>query len=133
MAIMSQEVLDTLTSDTTMKFFATMDTSGILNASIVATVSPMDPETIIFANLKLNKTKKNLLATKKFTVTTFSPSMESIQLQCTFQGFQNTGPMVDQFNEAVYSKIKLQLSEVGVGKVDEVYTMGLTKPKTKIA
>ncbi len=133
MAIMPQEVIEALKSETTIKFLATMSSTGILNSSIVATISPMDQETIMFANLKLKKTKANLLQNKKFTVTTFSPEMESIQLQCTFQGFQNSGPVVDAFNEAVYNKIKLQLSEMGVGKVEEVYSMGLTKPKSKIA
>ena len=133
MAIMPQEVMEALKSETTIKFLATINSAGILNSSIVATVSPLDQEIIIFANLKLKKTKANLLKNQKFTVTTFSPEMESIQLQCTFQGFQNSGPVVDTFNEAVYTKVKLQLSEMGVGKVEEVYSMGLTKPKSKIA
>ena len=65
------EVMDALTNEQTLKFLATINSSGVLNAVIVATVSALDDETIIFANLKLGKTKENLLQTKKFTISIF--------------------------------------------------------------
>ena len=133
MAVMPSEVYEAVKREDVLKCMATVDSSGIPNAVVVATVSAMDEETIIFANLKLGKTRENLLNTKKFTVNILTPEMESYQLKCKFLEFQEKGPLAEQVNEKVYSKIKMQISEVGIGKVEEIYSACLSKPGVKIA
>lgn len=133
MAVMPSEVYEAVKREDALKCLATANSSGILNAVVVATVTAMDEVTIIFANLKLGKTRENLLDTKKFTVNVLTPKMESYQLKCNFLEFQETGPLAEQVNEKVYNKLKIQIREVGIGKVEEIYSAGLSKPGAKIA
>lgn len=126
------EVMDALTNEQTLKFLATINSSGVLNAVIVATVSALDDETIIFANLKLGKTKENLLQTKKFTISIVTPEMRNYQLRCNFIEFQESGALAKEYNEVVFNKLRIQLKEVGLAKVEGVYSAGLNSSKTKI-
>ena len=126
------EVMDALANEQTLKFLATINSSGVLNAVIVATVSALDEETIIFANLKLGKTKENLFQTKKFTISIITPEMKNYQLRCKFIGFQESGALAEEYNEVVFNKLRLQLKEVGLAKVEELYSTGLNSVKTKI-
>ncbi|GAB6275288.1 MAG: hypothetical protein STSR0004_21530 [Peptococcaceae bacterium] len=133
MAKMPKEVLDAVANEGVLKCLATINPTGVLNAVVVGTITALNEETIAFCDLKLGKTKDNLQQTKNFTVTVFTPQMQSYQLKCVFQEFQETGPLAEQFNEAVWSKIKMQIRAVGIGKVEEIYSASLNNPGVKIA
>jgi hypothetical protein len=51
----------------------------------------------------------------------------------TFQGFQTSGPLFENFAKAVEEMLNLDIKAVGVIKVDEVYSAAPPNPGAKIA
>ena len=133
MVDMPREVIEALSDFHAIKVVATVNPAGIPNASIIATVFPLDPKTVCFADLRLWKTKENLLETKKFTVTVLRLNLESYQIRCTYKGYEERGGIVDAIAEQVYQKIKLQPRGIVLGTVEEVYSTSMNNPGEKLA
>ncbi|RJQ25374.1 MAG: hypothetical protein C4589_11360 [Peptococcaceae bacterium] len=133
MAKMPREVITALGDEHSLKVLATADDTGLPNAAIVATITPLGEEMVAFADLRMGKTRDNLDSTKKFAVTVLTPQMKSYQIKGTFEGFQETGPLAASVNEMVYNAIKMQIKAVGLGSVDEVYSACMDTPGAKLA
>jgi predicted pyridoxine 5'-phosphate oxidase superfamily flavin-nucleotide-binding protein len=133
MAKMPPQVLDAFRSAEAVKMLATSDKEGNLNVVVVGTLGAADEETLIFGDLRLDKTKRNLLESKKFTATVFKPPMEGYQLKCTFSGFQESGELMESFKKVVYEAIKMEIKGVGLGKVEEVYSVSPQSAGAKLA
>ena len=133
MVEMPKEVFDAMSDFYTLKMVATVNSSGVPNAAIIATVSPLDETTLCFTDLKLGKTKENIFDTKKFTITVLKMNLESYQVRCSFSSYQERGKVADKICEEVYQKIRLQPKGIMIGKVEEVYSTSLTNPGTKLA
>jgi len=132
-AEMSTEVVAALSDPDALKVVATVNSSGVPNAAIIATVFPLDAKTVIFADLKLGKTKENLLQTKRFTVTVIRPSLESYQVRGTFNRFEERGQVTDMIAEKVFERSRLQPRGIVYGAVEEVYSTSLSNPGTRLA
>lgn len=133
MAEMSTEVVAALSDPSALKVVATISPAGVPNAVIVATVFPLDPKTIIFADLKLGKTKENLLQNRRFTVAVLRPSLDSYQVRGTFNRFEERGQVTDMIAEKVFEMSRLQPRGIVYGAVEEVYSTSLSNPGTRLA
>lgn len=133
MAKMPREVITALGDEHSLKVLATADETGLPNAAIVATMTPLGEEMVAFADLRLGKTRDNLNKTGKFAVSVLTPQMKAYQIKGTFEGFQETGPLAASVNEMVYNAIKMQIKAVGLGSVDEVYSACMDNPGAKLA
>lgn len=133
MAKMPKEVLDALADPIRLKTLATVNKAGVPNIVVVGTLAAMDEETIIFADLRLGKTKENLFDTGKFTVNVIGSDLSSYQIKGTFKEYQERTPLAEQWNEAVYSRIKMQIRGVVLGRVEEVYSASLQDAGKKLA
>ncbi|MDY6916635.1 MAG: pyridoxamine 5'-phosphate oxidase family protein [Chloroflexota bacterium] len=130
---MSTEVVAALSDPSALKVVATISPAGVPNAVIVATVFPLDPKTIIFADLKLGKTKENLLQNRRFTVAVLRPSLDSYQVRGTFNRFEERGQVTDMIAEKVFEMSRLQPRGIVYGAVEEVYSTSLSNPGTRLA
>jgi len=133
MVKMPKEVMEALSEELALKVVATINKKKIPNAIIVATLKALDESTVVFADLRLGKTRENLETTKKFSVTVLKPNLESYQVKCSFQGFQETGELAFTMGEEVYKKVRLNPKAFAFGTVEEVYSTSLTNPGEKLA
>ena len=104
-----------------------------LNAVPKETLSAIDEETVAFADIWGDKTNVNLEATSKAAAAVFKiqPPV-GFQVKGTFQGFQTSGPLFDNFAKQVKQMLNLDIRAVGVIKVDEVYSAAPPNPGVKL-
>jgi hypothetical protein len=69
-----------------------------------------------FADIFGDKTNTNLEATNKAVVTFFATCLPPVgfQVKGTFQGFQTSGPMFDNFAQKIKELLKIDIKAVGV-------------------
>jgi predicted pyridoxine 5'-phosphate oxidase superfamily flavin-nucleotide-binding protein len=124
MASMPQVVIDKFADMQAAKFMATVDQNGIPNVVPVLSVMPFGEETLVFVDVMMNKTRKNLLNNKKVAVSVLTKDGISYQVKGTFEGFQTTGPLFEMF--ATHELLKYNAYSgpraVGLIHVDSVYT-----------
>ncbi len=136
MAKMPKEVMDLINERPLVpKVLATCDSSGKLNAVPKGSLFSIDDETLAFADIWGDKTNANLEATSKAAIAVFrmGESLAGYQVKGTFQGFQNSGPLFDNFAQQVKQMLNLDIKAVGVIKIDEVYSAAPPNPGAKIA
>lgn len=134
MAKMTKDVMDMLNDPQASKVIATCDSSGMLNVVPKGTLAAIDEETIAFADIFGGKTNVNLNTTSRAAVAVFKMSLPPVgyQIKGTFQGFQNSGTMFDNFAKQVKELLNMDIKGVGVIKVEEVYFAGVPTPGVKI-
>jgi predicted pyridoxine 5'-phosphate oxidase superfamily flavin-nucleotide-binding protein len=128
-----QEVIDLLTAPDSAKMMATVDTQGAPNVVPIWSITPVDSETIAFAELFIINTKQNLQDNKKIAIAVFKGPMTGYQLKGTFIGFQTSGPVFDNFSKKVMEAMKLQVKSVGIVKVDGVFSASPGQNSKKLA
>ena len=139
MAKMPKEVRDLFGELTAPKAMATCDAAGKLNVSPIGSLIATDEETLAFVDLhgQATRTMKNLEATKQAAVTVFevttAPPFSAYQVKGTFQGFQKSGPLFDQFAKMMKEATGLDIKGVGTIKVEEVYSASPMEPGKKLA
>ena len=135
MAKMPKEVMELFNDPASIKFMATVDSEGKPNAVVVASLVAIDDETLAFADMMINKTKKNLMTTKKVAATVYKPTMSSFQVKGTFVEFQNSGLLVEIFNSVDQIRLNTvsNIDSVGLIKVEEVYFAQMPFPGRRIA
>lgn len=128
-------VMDKFNDIHAIKFLATVDSEGIPNTVPIGSLIAADEETLAFADMLINKTKKNLLATKKAAATVYKPPMTAYQVKGTFQGFQTSGPLIEMYNGQEMMRLSTisNVSSVGIIKVEEVYFAQAPFPGKRIA
>lgn len=134
MAKMPPSVVEKFADPTAAKFMATVDEEGTPNVVPMLSIMPLGEETLVFADLMMNKTKTNLLATGKVAVAVMNNQQIAYQVKGTFQGFQTSGPLCDAYasNPAMRYNAYSGPRGVGVISVDEVYTACPPLPGKKI-
>ena len=123
MAKMPQEVVDFFRSDPAQisKVVATVNSDGVPNVAAKGSLIAVDDETIAFAELVGSKTKANLQANGKVAAAAFK-MVEGFQVKGSFEGFQTSGPLVDQFVQML-KPLGMDVKEVATVKVEEVYSL----------
>lgn len=117
-----REVIETLAAPDSAKMLATIDAKGIPNVVPVRSIVAIDPETIAFAELFIKKTKENLENNKKVSIAVFKGPTTCYQLKGNFTGFQTSVPVFENFSKKIMTAMKLQIKNVGLIKVDAIYS-----------
>jgi len=135
MAKMPKEAFDLVKDPQASKVIATCDAAGTLNVVPKGTLTAIDEETIIFADVMGDKTNANLNATSKAAVAVFKVQFPPLgyQMKGTFQGFQTSGDLFDNVAKQIKAVMKTDIKSVGVIKVDEVYSAAPPNPGAKLA
>ena len=131
MAKMPKGVMDLFKDPQASKVLATVDANGTPNVAPKGSLTAVDEETIAFAEMAESKTGANLEATKKAAITAFKMPA-GYQTKGTFQGFQTSGPLFDQFAKMMKER-KIDIKRVGTIKVEEVYSVSPADYGKKLA
>jgi predicted pyridoxine 5'-phosphate oxidase superfamily flavin-nucleotide-binding protein len=136
MVKMPPKVMEKFMDLENIKFLATVDEEGKPNVVYILSMIAIDNETLAFADLALNKTKKNLLSNGRCAVSVLANGEIQYQVKGTFQGFQDSGPLYEMFNEVPQLKYNAYFRPQGIGliKVEEVYLASVVpSPGKRIA
>ena len=139
MAKMPKEVMDLFQELTAPKAMATIDKAGKLNVVPIGSLTAIDEETLAFVDLfgRVTRTMKNLEDSKKVAVTAFkvttAPPFTAYQVKGTFQGFQTSGPLFDQFAQQMKEATGMDIKGAGTIGVEEVYSASPMEPGKKLA
>ncbi len=131
MAKMPKEALDMLNDLESSKVLATVDREGRVNAVPVGSLMAADDETILFAEIFLQKTKSNLETTGKASVLVFK-ALDGYQIKGKFLGFQTSGELFEQTAKRVKELLGLEIKSVGTIRVEEVYSVGPPEPGKRL-
>ncbi|MFC1924996.1 pyridoxamine 5'-phosphate oxidase family protein [Chloroflexota bacterium] len=132
MAKMPKEVMDLFNDPKADKVLATADADGDPNVVPKGSTIAVDEETIAFADIMGTKTNANLKLNKKVALVAVKASPDGpagYQVKGTFQEFQASGPLLDNFIK-IFEPMRLKPKAAGIIKVDEVYNC---LPPKKIA
>jgi predicted pyridoxine 5'-phosphate oxidase superfamily flavin-nucleotide-binding protein len=135
MAKLPQEAIDLLSDLMVPKVLATSSTEGVLNVCPKGTLSALDDETVIFADILGIKTNENLEVNDKVALAAFRVQVPPVgyQIKGRFAGFQREGELFDKVAAKVKKAINMDTRAVGVIEVDEVYSCGVPEPGAKLA
>lgn len=139
MAKMPKQVMDLFNDPEAVKFLATVDADGKPNCALIASLSAPSEDILIFADLMMNKTKKNLTDTKKVAATVYKAPWSSYQVKGIFEGFQRSGLLYDlaqalsKESPLLKGKVYFYIKQIGVIKVEEVYLSQVPIPGKRIA
>ncbi len=139
MAKMPKQVMDLFNDPDAVKFLATVDAEGKPNCAFIASLMAPGEDILIFADMMMNKTKKNLTNTKKVAATVYKAPWSSYQVKGTFEGFQRSGLLYDMAqalskeSPQLKGKVYFYIKQVGVIRVEEVYLSQVPIPGKRIA
>lgn len=133
MVSIPKEVMNVLSASDSAKMLATVDTKGVPNVVPVWSIVAVDSETIAFAELFIKKTKENLEKSKQVAIAVYKGPMTGYQLKGTFNGFQTSGPIFENFAKKIMEAMKMQIKSVGIIKVDAVFQASPGQDSKKIA
>ena len=139
MAKMPKQVMDLFNDPQAVKFLATVDAEGKPNCAFIASLMAPGEDILIFADMMMNKTKKNLTDTKKVAATVYKAPWSSYQVKGTFEGFQRSGLLYDMAqtlskeSPQLRGKVYFYIKQVGVIRVEEVYLSQVPLPGKRIA
>jgi len=89
------EAITALSGSRTPKFLATRDDGGTPNVVPVLSLEAVDERTIIFAELMIWKTRRNLEADQRVSILAISADLRAWTIKGRFKEFQRTGPHYD--------------------------------------
>jgi len=82
------------------KFLATLGAEGVPNVVPITSLQAVDESTIIFGELMMWKTRRNLETNPRVCIGVMTPAPRGWIIQGDFQEFQRTGAYVDLINSA---------------------------------
>ena len=128
MAKMPKEVQDLFEDPESLKMLATVDKQKNLELIPLGTLTVSDADTLVFADVLQGKSRQNLEATKRATVTVFKGPMAGYQAKGVFTGWQTTGPAKDKYMakaEKLLQNAGISEAPMGIGliKLDEVFSI----------
>ncbi|GAB4344786.1 MAG: pyridoxamine 5'-phosphate oxidase family protein [Candidatus Abyssubacteria bacterium] len=124
MASMPQVVMEKFADMEAAKFMATVDDEGTPNVAPILSVMPFGEDRLIFVDIMMNKTRKNLLANGKVAVSVLTRDGISYQAKGVFEGFQTSGPLYDMFASHPLLKYNAYSGPRAVGliRIESLYT-----------
>jgi len=96
--VMNERVVRAFAGEFTPKFLATSSAGGTPNIVPVISIEALDERTLIFGELMIWKTKKNLEANPKVSAAVFTASMNCWTARGDFDRFERTGEIYDRIN-----------------------------------
>lgn len=124
MAKMPPQVMEKFNDLSAMKFMATVDDDGNPNVVPITSIVAVDAETIMFADIMMWKTKRNLLKNRKVACAVITKDNVAYQVKGKFQGFKKGGPLFDFVASVPLLRYNAYWGPKAVGtiKVEEVYS-----------
>ena len=122
MAKIPQEVASLFTDPSASKVLATIDSEGEIQVSVRGRFDVTDEETIAFANIAQVKRKPEFKPNQKAAIRVFKLPNHGYQIQGTFKGYQTSGVLFDQWAQLIKNKVSADLGQIGLIKVDEIYS-----------
>jgi hypothetical protein len=95
-AKLNPAVVRALAGARTPKFLATRDADGVPNVVPVLSLEAADEQTIIFGELMIWKTRRNLEADRRVAIMVLTPALRAWTIKAEFVEFQRSGPFYDQ-------------------------------------
>jgi len=123
MAKLPEEAMDVFNDPKAIRVIATVDASGKPNVAAKGSLMAIDEETIAYAEMYGVKTKANLESTKKAAVLAIK-DRAAYQVKGDFQGFQTSGDVFGQVSKLAKERFNLDIKNVGIIKIEEVYSRG---------
>ena len=116
------------------KILATVDKHGIPNVTVKGSMSVLDDSTLVFADVggDNTRTKRNMKETKKVAVLV-TKGMVAYQVKGTFKETKASGPLFDQFAAMLKKAANIDIRDVDLISVDEVYSQTPTDMGKKLA
>jgi Pyridoxamine 5'-phosphate oxidase len=90
------DVIGVLAGPRVPKFLATRDADGVPNVVPVLSLQAVDERTIIFGEMMVWKTRRNLEADPRLSMLVVSPDLRAWTVRGRFVEFQRSGPMFDR-------------------------------------
>jgi predicted pyridoxine 5'-phosphate oxidase superfamily flavin-nucleotide-binding protein len=121
---MPVQVMEKFNDLSASKFMATVDEKGNPNVVPIVSIVAADAETLMFADIMMWKTKRNLLNNGKVACAVITKDNIAYQCKGKFQGFQKSGPLFDLIASVPLLKYNVYQVPRAVGtiKVEEVYS-----------
>ena len=123
MAALSEEVIHEFNEHVGPLVFSTADVNGTPNTIYVTCASLYNPETIIIANNRFDKTKKNILNGSKGSLLFITEEKVSFQIKGRIE-YHESGEYFDDMKK--WNPAKLPGHAAAVIKIEEIYS-GATK------
>jgi predicted pyridoxine 5'-phosphate oxidase superfamily flavin-nucleotide-binding protein len=127
-----KEVVEVLNAPDSVKILATADEKGMPNAVPVYSIVPIRDDTVAFAEIFIMHTKQNLAKNKNVNLTVFKASSTAYQLKGTFDGFQTSGQLFDNFAKKMAER-KMPMKSVGLIKINKVFAASPGQGSKKLA
>jgi hypothetical protein len=80
------------------KFLATQDGSGKINVVPIVTMKPYDDKTLIFGNMMMRKSLKNLQEDNRVSACVVTSNLKCYEVTGKFRGFEKTGKYFDEIS-----------------------------------
>ena len=100
------------------KFLATQDENGKLNVVPIVTMKPYDDKTLIFGNLMMRKSLKNLQEDSRVSACVITSSLKCYEVKGEFRGFEKTGKYFDMISSIPLIRYTAYGSVRSVGIID---------------
>ncbi|MFA7290047.1 MAG: pyridoxamine 5'-phosphate oxidase family protein [Melioribacteraceae bacterium] len=123
MAALSEEVIHKFNEHVGPLVFSTADANGVPNSIYVTCASLYNPETIIIADNRFDKTKKNILNGSKGSLLFITEEKVSFQVKGSIE-YHTSGEYFDDMKK--WNPTKLPGYAAAVIKIEEIYS-GATK------
>ena len=123
MAKLPEKAMDLFNDLQALKVVATVDATGKPHIAPKGSLMAIDDETIAYAEMAGGKTKANLESTKQAAVLTCK-ELKAWKLRASLQGVYTSGDVFEQFKKTAKEKMGLDVNNVVILKVEEVYTGG---------
>jgi len=92
---LEEKAIAAFAGEKTPKFLATASPDGIPNIVPIISIEAWEPQTLIFGEFMIWKTKKNLESNPKVGVSVLTESLNCWTVRGTFEGFERTGERYD--------------------------------------
>jgi predicted pyridoxine 5'-phosphate oxidase superfamily flavin-nucleotide-binding protein len=119
---LSPPIVEALAGRTTPKFLATLDAADAPNVVPILSLEAADARTLIFGELMIWKTRRNLEVNPRVCVTLLSPALQGWVIKGDFLEFQPGGPYFDHImaSDAFRYNAYAGIRSAGVIRVREV-------------
>ena len=120
--MLTKDIMDAFAGEMTPKFLATIGPQDVPNVVPIISLTAPDPETLIFGEFMIQKTRRNLEASTKVSAMVVTDDLEVWTVRGDFEKFATTGPFLDKLNQSKMFRYNayMGISRAGVIKVKDV-------------
>jgi len=121
MAKLPEKAIELFNDNQAMKVIATVDAQGKPHLAPKGTMMALDDETIAYSEMAGGKTKANLEATRQAALLACK-ELKAWKVRGVLQGIHTSGDVFERFKKTAKEKFGLDVNNVVVIRVEEVFT-----------